>query len=296
MNDVALILENRPGALAAVGLALGRAGLSIEGGGAFSVNRNECVAHFLVADGEAARRELERAGFQVSAVREVVVQRLDQEKPGELGNFTAHMAEAGVNIDTLYSDHEHRLILVVDDPVRAQEASQAWRREPDGAAVRPLREIPCHVRVDWTGNEGEDTRTYRGYRRDHLIGAAGKTPIEGSSDPAFHGDARRYNPEEMFVASLSACHMLWYLHLCAVNGVAVSEYHDDASGTLAVDGAGSGDFVRVLLKPHVTVAPDADEAKALALHGDAHAKCFLAKAVNVPVEISPSVIRRVAGG
>jgi len=85
------------------------------------------------------------------------------------------------------------------------------------------------VRVDWTGNSGEGTKTYRGYRRDHIIVSSGKHPIQGSSDPAFRGDAKRYNPEELLVASLSSCHMLWYLHLCSANQVTVVDYKDAAS-------------------------------------------------------------------
>jgi organic hydroperoxide reductase OsmC/OhrA len=146
------------------------------------------------------------------------------------------------------------------------------------------------VRVDWTGNDGEGTKTYKGYRRDHAIACAGKHQIQGSSDPAFRGDRSRYNPEELLVASLSACHMLWYLQLCAVNSVTVLDYQDSASGVMEEGNDGSGEFVRVTLQPTVRVSPGDDRARALALHNEAHRFCFIARSVRFPVEIVPAVI------
>ena len=128
MKDLTIELENRPGALAEMGEALGQAGVSIEGGGAFVVNR-EGVAHFLFEDGAAARRALEAAGIRVVAVRDVLVQRLSQTVPGQLGKISRRMAEAGVNIEVLYSDHDHQLILVVDDLAKGRTVSEAWMRE-----------------------------------------------------------------------------------------------------------------------------------------------------------------------
>ena len=128
MKDLAISLENRPGALAEMGDALGRAGVSIEGGGAFVVN-SEGVAHFLFEDGGAARRALEAAGIRVLEEREVLVQRLNQSQPGQLGKITRRMADAGVNIEVLYSDHDHQLILVVDDLDKGRLVSEAWARE-----------------------------------------------------------------------------------------------------------------------------------------------------------------------
>jgi hypothetical protein len=128
MKDLAIVLENRPGSLAEMGEAVGRAGVSIEGGGAWVVD-GRGVAHFLFADGAAARKALEEAGIQVLEEREVLVQRLKQDVPGQLGLLTRRMAEAGVNIEVLYSDHDHQLILVVDDLERGQAVSEAWNRE-----------------------------------------------------------------------------------------------------------------------------------------------------------------------
>lgn len=152
-----------------------------------------------------------------------------------------------------------------------------------------MKQHTYQVRVDWTGNDGQGTSTYSGYRRDHVITAEQKTKIQGSSDPAFRGDGSRYNPEELLVASLSACHMLWYLHLCAVNHVTVLEYSDAACGLMQEHENGSGEFVRVLLQPKLKISPGDDRVKALALHAEAHALCFIARSVNFPVDVAPEI-------
>jgi hypothetical protein len=128
LRDLTVRLEDRPGALAEMGEALGEAGVSVEGGGAWAVAGGG-HAHFLVTDGEAGRAALERAGIEVVAVREVLVQRLAQEVPGQLGKICRQMAEAGVNIEALYSDHDNQLILLVDDLERGRAVSAAWMRE-----------------------------------------------------------------------------------------------------------------------------------------------------------------------
>ena len=128
MQDLTIALEDRPGALAEMGEALGGAGVSIEGGGAW-VAKGTGAAHFLFKDGEAAKKALEKARIRVLAVRDVLVQRLSQSEPGQLGKFTRHLADAGVNIEVLYSDHDHQLILVVDDVERGRAVSEAWSRE-----------------------------------------------------------------------------------------------------------------------------------------------------------------------
>jgi hypothetical protein len=128
MEDLTIALENRPGALAEMGDALGRAGVSVEGGGAWIVD-GRGVAHFLVADGAAARKALEAAGIRVLQERDVLVQRLNQAEPGQLGKISRRMAEAGVNIEVIYSDHDHQLILVVDDIAAGRAVSEVWARE-----------------------------------------------------------------------------------------------------------------------------------------------------------------------
>ena len=133
MKDLSIVLEDRPGALAEMGEALGRAGVSIEGGGAWVVG-GRGTAHFLFEDGTSARRALEAAGIRVLAEREVLTQRLRQDVPGQLGLLKRRMAEAGVNIEVLYSDHAHRLILVVDDIERGRAISAAWNvSDPDSS-------------------------------------------------------------------------------------------------------------------------------------------------------------------
>ena len=150
------------------------------------------------------------------------------------------------------------------------------------------------VRVRWTGNRGEGTRSYRAYSRDHEILADGKPPILASSDPHFRGDAARWNPEELLVASLSACHQLWYLHLCAVNGVVLTAYEDAAEGSLDERPDGSGEFTRVVLRPRVTIAAG-DPQRALELHDEAARLCYIARSVNFEVAHEPTVERRDDG-
>ncbi len=152
-----------------------------------------------------------------------------------------------------------------------------------------MKQHTYEVQVAWTGNQGQGTKAYKSYKRDHAITVAGKPPLLASSDPAFRGDPTRYNPEELLVASLSSCHMLWYLHLCAVNGVVVTDYQDDATGVMSENPDGSGAFVEVTLHPHVTVEADADQAKAFSLHEEAHHKCFIANSVNFPVRTAAQI-------
>ena len=137
--------------------------------------------------------------------------------------------------------------------------------------------------MEWTGDAGAGTASYRAYERAHVIGAPGKPPIPGSSAPAFRGDASRWNPEELLVASLSACHMLQYLHLCAEAGVVVTAYADEADGEIATEPDGGGRFVRLTLRPRVTVTPGSDLATAERLHAEAHRRCFIASSVSFPV-------------
>jgi organic hydroperoxide reductase OsmC/OhrA len=146
------------------------------------------------------------------------------------------------------------------------------------------------VTVPWTGNTGSGTSDYRAYSRSHEITSARPKPaIPGSADPLFRGDATRWNPEELVIAALSACHQLWYLHLCADAGIVVTAYVDHAEGEVGEEADGSGRFRRVVLRPEVSLARGSDRAKALALHHDARAKCFVANSVNFPVEHEPRI-------
>ncbi len=154
-------------------------------------------------------------------------------------------------------------------------------------AVEPDREHTYVVTVTWTGNRGTGTSAYRGYARAHDLSAPGKPTIPGSSDPAFQGDRTRYNPEELLVASISSCHMLWYLHLCSAEGILVQSYEDIAEGVMTERPDGGGAFVEVLLAPEITLNPGANLDRARALHADAHRKCFIANSVNFPIRHEP---------
>lgn len=142
--------------------------------------------------------------------------------------------------------------------------------------------------VTWTGNTGAGTAGYKAYGRDHTIAIAGKPPIAGSSDPAFRGDASRHNPEDLLVASVSSCHMLWYLHLASAAGVVVTGYDDEPEGVMVEEADGGGRFTGITLRPHVTLAPGSDQSAARAAHASAHEKCFIANSLACPVCIEPS--------
>ncbi|MEJ8641793.1 OsmC family protein [Streptomyces sp. NPDC020858] len=144
------------------------------------------------------------------------------------------------------------------------------------------------TRVTWTGNLGTGTSHFRAYSRAHEV-AAGELPtILGSADPTFRGDASRWNPEQLLLAALSQCHMLSYLHFCAVNGVVVTSYVDEATGTMATAGD-SGHFTEAVVHPRITVGEESMVAAAIELHKEAHRACFIANSVNFPVRHEPTV-------
>ncbi len=146
------------------------------------------------------------------------------------------------------------------------------------------------ARIQWTGNEGSGTSDYKAYSRNHVISVPDKsTEILGSSDPAFRGDRARYSPEDLLVASISACHQLWYLHLCALNKVVVVSYIDNATGTMIEKENGSGSFSEVILNPIVTVAAENMVEKAYELHHEANKMCFIAKSCNFPIRHNPQI-------
>lgn len=139
----------------------------------------------------------------------------------------------------------------------------------------------------WTGAAKGVAVTYDSYSRDYLIEIDGKPPIQGSSAPVFRGDAGLHNPEDLLVASLSACHMLWYLHLCTDAGIHVSAYVDDAEGVMGML-KGKMVFTEVLLRPKATIVAG-DVHRAEALHQDANRACFIANSVNFPVRHEPVI-------
>lgn len=145
------------------------------------------------------------------------------------------------------------------------------------------------VQIQWTGNLGQGTSSYRAYDRSYEVTTEGKPAISGSSEPAFCGDPERYNPEELLVASLSACHMLWYLHLCSNAKIVVTRYVDYASGIMAERLNGGGNFTEVVLKPNVTIQRESNISHAEQLHEKAHELCFIANSVNFPVRYESSI-------
>jgi organic hydroperoxide reductase OsmC/OhrA len=149
------------------------------------------------------------------------------------------------------------------------------------------REHHYESTITWTGNTGEGTSNYRSYERSYDIGVDGKPVIHGSSDAAFRGDPTKYTPEDMLVMSLASCHMLWYLHLASVAGIAVTSYVDRSAATMLEEADGSGRFILVTLHPRIEVMPGADLDVARSIHEDAHRMCFVANSVNFPVETEP---------
>lgn len=150
--------------------------------------------------------------------------------------------------------------------------------------------------VVWTGAGTTGTASYTAYSRDHEVRLGDKPVLLGSSDPAFRGDPTRYSPEELLVAALAQCHMLWFLHLASAAGVVVTGYTDRASGTMRIEAAGHGQFTEVVLRPRVTIAadsgpgPDPDDSTLAAIHERAHEHCFIARSVSFPVRHVPATV------
>lgn len=142
--------------------------------------------------------------------------------------------------------------------------------------------------IQWTGNTGTGTSGYRDFERSHSILVDNKVEIAGSSDPAFRGDKTKHNPEELLLASVSSCHMLWYLHLCAVAGVIVTAYSDNATGIMLETANGGGRFTEITLNPAVTITDISMIEKANELHQKANELCFVANSLNFPVHHKPT--------
>lgn len=147
-----------------------------------------------------------------------------------------------------------------------------------------------HTTTSWTGNQGTGTSSYAAYLRNHLYEAPGKKPLEGSADPAFRGDATRWNPEELFLNAISSCHMLWFLHLCADAGITVIDYKDQASGLMQELETGGGHFSEVRLNPMVTILEPGKTDLANSLHEAAGKKCFIANSCNFPIHYEPQCL------
>ncbi len=150
--------------------------------------------------------------------------------------------------------------------------------------------------ITWTGNLGVGTADYRSYARSHRIEIDGKPVLEASADTAFRGDAALHNPEDLLLAAVSTCHMLWYLHLCSDAGISVLAYRDQARGTMTLDADGGGRFSSLTLHPYVTIAAGGDVEVAKALHSPANARCFIANSLNLPVDHKATIVLAQATG
>lgn len=147
----------------------------------------------------------------------------------------------------------------------------------------------CNLK--WTGNTGSGTKNYTSYKRDHEISFPHKKQlITASSDTAFLGDPNKLNPEELLVASISSCHMLWYLHLCATKKILVTTYTDQPKGEMTEYPNGSGRFSLVALRPVVTIKNQKNQQQAIELHREAHKMCFIANSCNFPIRVEPTII------
>lgn len=154
-----------------------------------------------------------------------------------------------------------------------------------------MNRVHCYeLNLVWVGNTGTGTSAYTSYHRDHEITVKGKPTLPMSSDPSFMGSRMRYNPEELLVASLSSCHMLWYLHLCSEHGVTVTDYRDAASGTMQETKDGGGKFVEVKLNPVVTIMETDKIDIAQSLHSRANQLCFIANSCNFPIFHNPTCL------
>lgn len=153
-----------------------------------------------------------------------------------------------------------------------------------------IKEHNYNLSIEWTGNTGTGTSGYKNYERSHSISVCHKKTILASSDPEFRGDKTKINPEELFLASVSSCHMLWYLHLCSAEGIIVTNYTDNATGIMEESANGSGKFTSITLNPVVTISDISMETKANELHKKANECCFIANSLNIPVQLKPRCI------
>ncbi|MGI9402288.1 MAG: OsmC family protein [Rhizobiaceae bacterium] len=147
-----------------------------------------------------------------------------------------------------------------------------------------------HSKILWTGNKGTGTSAYRAYERTWNVEIEGKPVINCSNDPLLGGDPSLHNPEDLLISALSACHMLWYLHLCANAGVIVTSYCDNPVGTGETEANGAGKFLRAVLRPKISITADSDMKLAEKLHDEIHKYCFIARSINFPVTCEAEII------
>lgn len=155
----------------------------------------------------------------------------------------------------------------------------------------PAKTHDYTVKINWTGNRGTGTSAYMAYDRNWDLATPGKPLIQCSNDPLLGGNPEKHNPEDMLIAALSSCHMLWYLHLCSEAGVIVTSYQDNPIAVGEVEPSGKGRFLSATLKPRIEITPESDPVKAVQLHDEIHQYCFVARSVNFPVTYEPQIIQ-----
>jgi len=143
--------------------------------------------------------------------------------------------------------------------------------------------------IQWTGNKGKGTKSYTSYERTYDVHINGKPSLKGSADPAFRGNAELHNPEDLLLASISSCHMLWYLHFCSVNRITVMDYQDKATATMEEKPEGKGHFTEAILHPEILILEKEKIELAESLHEKAHEFCFIANSCNFPIRHQPIV-------
>lgn len=149
------------------------------------------------------------------------------------------------------------------------------------------KEHQYQATLTWAGNKGSGTMDYRSYDRSYIVSIDNKPDILGSSESAFLGDKTKHNPEDLLLASISSCHMLWYLHLCSQNEIIVMDYKDMPVGNMVENADGSGRFTEVVLNPVVVITDESKIETANALHDQAHNMCFIANSCNFPISHRP---------
>lgn len=152
------------------------------------------------------------------------------------------------------------------------------------------KEHHYHLKTIWTGNTGKGTSSYRSYERSLTVSVENKVDLLCTSDTAFNSEKTKHNPEELFLASISSCHLLWYLHLCSENGVVVHDYVDFAEGTMIETADGGGHFTQIILCPTIVVGALSMIEKAHALHQEAHKLCYIANSCNFPIVHKPTIL------
>jgi len=168
--------------------------------------------------------------------------------------------------------------------VAAIQQASLWQHLTDFQTIADQ-----HPGRDGHGNRDTGTSGYKAYGRDHEINIAGKPTLLASSDPHYRGDPSRHNPEDLLLAAISGCHLLWYLHFCSDSQIIVVSYQDEAEATMEVAADGNGRFTKAVLRPQVTITSTEKIPLAEHLHEKAHKFCFIANSVNFPITVEPRV-------